>query len=338
MTGVTSPTVSMNENGIGSGAIVSKRRNRNWLCPMDSRIVVVENQARTSAIRKTSASITTMRVPLSWSAASLARTIPAPVKGEPLRRMAGLVEVASVHFVETGLGKADAGQLGRRSENAGDLGPQIALAISPIELRPHHLHSHHTRHASETIANTDAANLDVDYIAAAEYPLSEVGHAARQRDPSLIEQRHPVAHALHLIEMVRRQQDGSSVVFQGTDHTEKFLRRMRVQGRGRLVENRDPGPLHQNLGEPEPLAHTARKCPDPFPADIGKPDPGQRVAEPLINFAARQTGQPPGIGKVVMRRQTIVEADRIGQVADPTLDLERLAQRVESGDLSMPFG
>src|SRR5215469_3269598 len=110
--GVTSPTVSMNENGIGSGAIVSKRRNRNGLCPMDSRIAVVENQARTSAIRKTSASMTTMRIPLSWSAASLARTIPAPVKGEPLRRMADLVEVARVDLVETGLGKANAGQLG----------------------------------------------------------------------------------------------------------------------------------------------------------------------------------------------------------------------------------
>src|SRR5215831_9109355 len=112
MIGVTSPTVSMNENGTGSGAIVSSRRNRNGLCPIDSRIAVVENQARTSAIRKTSASITTIRVPLSWSAASLARTIPAPVKGEPLRRMAGLVEIAGVDLVEAGLGKADAGQFG----------------------------------------------------------------------------------------------------------------------------------------------------------------------------------------------------------------------------------
>src|SRR5215471_17150665 len=112
MIGVTSPTVSMNENGIGSGAIVNRRRNRNGLCPIDSRIAVVENQARTSAIRKTSASITTIRIPLSWSAASLARTIPAPVKGEPLRRMAGLVEVSGVDFVETGFGKANAGQLG----------------------------------------------------------------------------------------------------------------------------------------------------------------------------------------------------------------------------------
>src|SRR4029077_10632000 len=111
MIGVTNPTVSMNENGIGSGAIVSRRRNRNGLCPMDSRIAVVENQARTRAIRKTSASITTVRMPLSWSAASLARTMPVPVKGDPLRGIAHLVEIAGVDLVETGFSEANAGEL-----------------------------------------------------------------------------------------------------------------------------------------------------------------------------------------------------------------------------------
>src|SRR5215469_11268572 len=162
MIGVTNPTISINENGIGSGAIVSKRRNRNGLCPIDSRMVLVENQAKTSAIRKTSASITTIRGPLSWSAASLARTTPAPVKGEPLRRMAGLVKVAGVHLIETGLGKANAGQFRRRSEKAGDLRSQIALAIDPIKLRTHHLYPNHTRQAGEAIANARAANLDID--------------------------------------------------------------------------------------------------------------------------------------------------------------------------------
>src|ERR1700757_1213641 len=140
MTGATSPTVSMNENGIGSGAILSSRRNRNGDCPMDSRIVVVENQARTSAIRKTSASITTIRIPLSWSAASLARTIPAPVKGEPLRRMADLVEVTGIDLVEARLGKPHAEQLTGRSQNPRDLGSQIALAVDPVKLGTQHLH------------------------------------------------------------------------------------------------------------------------------------------------------------------------------------------------------
>src|SRR4029077_19958057 len=144
----------MNQNGIGSGAIVSRRRNRNGLWPIDSRIVVVENQANTRAIRKTSASITTIRTPLNWSAASLARTIPTPVKGEPLRRMAHLVEIAGIDLVEARFGKADSGQLGRRSEEPGDFRPQITLAIDPVEFRPEHLDARHAGHCSETLADS----------------------------------------------------------------------------------------------------------------------------------------------------------------------------------------
>src|SRR5271169_814861 len=211
MIGVTSPTVSMNENGIGSGAIVSKRRNRNGLWPIDSRIVVVENQARTSAIRKTRASITTIRMPLSWSADSLARTIPTPVKGEPLRRMAHLVEVTGIDLVEARLGKTNAGQLGLRSQKPSYLGPQIALAIDPVELGAEHLYPHHPRHADESVANPVAADLDIDHMPAAEHPLRQIGNATRQGDPSKVEQRHAVAHTLHLVEMMRRQQNGGAV-------------------------------------------------------------------------------------------------------------------------------
>ena len=61
ITGVTNPIMKMNENGIGSGAMVSRRRNRNGLWPMVSRIVLVESQATTSAIRNTKPSITIIR-------------------------------------------------------------------------------------------------------------------------------------------------------------------------------------------------------------------------------------------------------------------------------------
>src|SRR5437868_721256 len=165
MTGATSPTVSMNENGIGSGAIVSSRRNRNGLWPIDSRIAVVENHASTSAIRKTSASITTIRTPLSWSAAPFARTTPAPVQGEPLRRMPHLVKIAGIDLVEARLGKADPSQLGRRGEQPSDFRPQIALAVHPIEFGPEHLDACHAGHCGEALADPGAAHLDIDHMA-----------------------------------------------------------------------------------------------------------------------------------------------------------------------------
>src|SRR5712675_195378 len=127
MIGVTSPTMLIKENGIGSGVIVRRRRNRNGLCPIVSRIVVVENHARTSATRKISASVTTMRT---------------PVQGEPRRDpvalllsgKAGLLEIAVVDLGEARRGEMDADQLDLRREAARNIGAQIALAIDPVAL------------------------------------------------------------------------------------------------------------------------------------------------------------------------------------------------------------
>ena len=80
------------------------------------------------------------------------------------------------------------------------------------------------------------------------------------------------------------------------------------------------------------------KVRDPRAADIGEPDPVERGGEALVDLAPRQPGEPRGIGEVVARRQPVVKADLVGQVADPALDLERIAQRVEAGDLGAPAG
>src|SRR5439155_1450421 len=217
MIGVTSPTMPMNENGIGSGEVVNSRRNRNGLCPMLSRIVVVENQARTSATRNTSASITTIRGPLRWSAVSLATTVPSPVQGEPRRRrpgaspgrllsgIAGLLEIAGVDLVEARRGETDAGHLDHRGELAGDLGAQV--------------------------------------------------------------------------------------------------------GRGRrLVKDRDARPLHQHLGQTEPLAHALGEGAHPVAADIAEPDPIHRGSESFVHLVPRQAGEAAGIGEVVARREAVIKA------------------------------
>src|SRR5665213_756379 len=82
-----------------------------------------------------------------WSAVSLATTAPSPVQGEPrrvlVRGIARLLEVAVVDLVEAWRGKADAGQLGRLGEAAGDLGPQIALAVDAVKVEAEGLHPHH---------------------------------------------------------------------------------------------------------------------------------------------------------------------------------------------------
>src|SRR6266567_58895 len=73
----------------------------------------------------------------------------------------------------------------------------------------------------------------------------------------------PLAERLHLVEMVRRQKDRGPVGFEPADHLEEFLRRMRVERGRRLVEDRHARALHQDLGEPQALAHALRKRADP---------------------------------------------------------------------------
>ena len=169
-------------------------------------------------------------------------------------------------------------------------------------------------------------------------PASSVTRAG-QRDTAAVEQRHPVAHALHLVEMVRGQQDRGAVGLERADHVEKFLRRVRVERGGRLVEDGDARPLHQDLGEPEPLAHALREGADPRRARH-RPSPTRSSASANRSSISRRDkpGEPPGVGEVVARRQPVVKADLVGQIADPALHFERLAQRVEAGDLGAPAG
>src|ERR1700686_3401507 len=150
-----------------------------------------------------------------WSAVSLATTTPSPVQGDPRRPLfarllsgiAGLLEIAGVDLVEARGGEIDAGDRNLGAEPARDLGPQIALAIDPVSptVLPgaERLHPHDAGNRGEALRDAGSTRLDIDNMAAAEPPAGQLGHGARQRDAAAVEQRDAVAHALHLVEVVR---------------------------------------------------------------------------------------------------------------------------------------
>ena len=158
-------------------------------------------------------------------------------------------------------------------------------------------------------------------MTAAEHPARQLGHRAGEGDAAPVEQRDPVADALHLVEMMRRQEHRRAVRLQATNHVEKFLRRMRVECGRRLVEDRNARALHQHLGEAESLAHALRVGADPVAAYRRETDALHCVGEACVDLITRQSGEPAGIGEVVEGRETVIEADLIGHVADPPLDL-----------------
>src|SRR5579863_3197237 len=146
-----------------------------------------------------------------WSAVSLAMTAPSPVHGEPRRPAdwrrlggtAGLLEIARINLVETRGGEVDAEQIDLRGEAACDVGAQVALAVDAVALGTQRLHPHHPGYRGKSVGNVGAARLDIDDVAAAEHLAGQLGHRAGQRDAAAVEQRHPVAHALHLVEVMR---------------------------------------------------------------------------------------------------------------------------------------
>ena len=154
------------------------------------------------------------------------------------------------------------------------------------------------------LGKTGAVGLDVDHVAAAENLAAEFGHRAHQRDVAAAEQRDAVAHALHPLEQMRGQQHRNALALEAADDGEQFGRGVRIEPRGRLVENGDLRALHQNLGKPEPLPHAARKCCDALVGGIGKADPIERVGDPLLALGFPEADQARGVAQIVGRGQS----------------------------------
>ena len=95
-------------------------------------------------------------------------------------------------------------------------------------------------------------------------------------ETSVVEDRDPVADPLDVGEDVGREDDGR-VGPQLGDQGEQVAPPFRVERADRLVEDQQPRPGHERLGDPEALAHAARVAGDPSPGGIGEPDLLERL-------------------------------------------------------------
>ena len=105
---------------------------------------------------------------------------------------------------------------------------------------------------------------------------------------------------------------------------------MRIEPRRRLVEDGDLRALHQDFGQAEPLPHAAREGADALVGDFGKADPLERVGDALLALGEAKADQPRGVAQIIGGGEIVVEADRVGQIADAPLDRKRLARRIEA--------
>ena len=88
--------------------------------------------------------------------------------------------------------------------------------------------------------------------------------------------------------------------------------------------------LTSSFGQAEALAHAVREGCDAAIGDIGQADALQRPVDALVRLVGYEAREPRRVGEIFVRRQVIVEADLVRQIANPPLDRQRLAERVEA--------
>ena len=76
--------------------------------------------------------------------------------------------------------------------------------------------------------------------------------------PAALEDGDAVGARLHLAERVRGQEHGHAFLVRLGDQLVERAAQRRVQARGRLVEQQQPRPAEQRLGQAQPLPHALR--------------------------------------------------------------------------------
>ena len=165
-------------------------------------------------------------------------------------------------------------------------------------------------------------------------PVTELGRelvdgpdpdeAARREDPD------PVADGLDLAQEVAGEHDRqAALVDEPAQQLEDLDDADRVDRGGRLVEDQEVGRLDQGIGDAEPLAHAAGVGADPVVRAVGEADLGEDLVDGGLRLGLAEAVETGRVAQVLAAGHVLVEADGVGQVADPSLDLARLPGGIE---------
>ena len=118
----------------------------------------------------------------------------------------------------------------------------------------------------------------------------------------------------------------------GLDGLADDVGRLRVQGRGGLVEEDDRRIVEQGPGDRELLLHALAERAGDVVAPLPEREQAQVAFDALGAGGGVEVVQATEELEVVARRQLVVEARRLGQDADPRPDSVRLLADVEALD------
>ena len=166
--------------------------------------------------------------------------------------------------------------------------------------------------------------------------LLEVVRRALGDDVPAVDDADAVGELLGLLEVLRREEDRRAVVVEQPHLAPERGAARRVQARRRLVEEQDPGPVHERHREVQAPAHAAGVRPEPPVAGVDELDAREQVVPALARLGAAQAVERALQAQQLAAGHQRVERGLLERDADRPADLRGLRDDVEAGDDRAP--
>ena len=146
-------------------------------------------------------------------------------------------------------------------------------------------------------------------------------------DVAVIHDRHPVAELVGFFHVVRRQQDGLAVVVEIAEDLPQRDAALRIEARGRLVEEQHLRPMHDRPCHHQPLRHAARQRHHRRLRSLDEPHPLQQLGRQCLGLLGAHAEVAAVELEVLEHRHRPVERVGLRDDADQLLGERRAGPR-----------
>ena len=129
----------------------------------------------------------------------------------------------------------------------------------------------------------------------------QLGDPLDRDQPAAADDPDPVADPLHLVELVRGEEDGAAAVAFLGDEGEELLLHQRVEAAGRLVEDQQLGPVEGGEDQADLLAVAARELAE-RPVEVGAKARRQLLGAGGLGDAAQAAARSSTARRPVLSR------------------------------------
>ena len=179
------------------------------------------------------------------------------------------------------------------------------------------------RSASERLHRDGLARFRLDPPHGQGVAVEQLGEAAFDDEPPMVQDRDAVADALDVGQDVGGEQDGGLAAQRG-DQLQDVPAALGVEGAHRLVQDDDGRLVDERPGDPEPLAHAAGVRSGAAVGGLGEVHAGKRDVDGAGEGRSVQPVQPAEHRELLPAGHPAVRARVLLEVAEPAADAQRV--------------